>query len=55
MIVNEQTGKCAFPSEFDMPISDFIGDRHKLGCLFVILEDDTVPTKHLEVAHEEVL
>lgn len=47
-IVNERTGKCALPSEFDTLISDFVGSEAEPGRLFVILEDEDVLGMHLD-------
>lgn len=40
MIVNERSGKCAMPSEFDMLISDFFEDDKEIGKLYIICEDE---------------
>lgn len=48
LIVNEKTGKCAPPSEFDTLISDFVGSETEPGRLFVILEDKDVSGMHLD-------
>ena len=48
LIVNERTGKCALPSEFDTLISDFVGSETEPGRLFVILEDNDVSGMHLD-------
>ena len=48
MIVNEQSGKCAMPSEFDTLISDFIGNEEKPVRLYVILENENIGGMHLE-------
>lgn len=48
LMVNEENGKCAKPSEFDTLISDFVGSETELGRLFVILEDKDVSGMHLD-------
>ena len=48
LIVNDRTGKCALPSEFDTLISDFVGSEAEPGRLFVILEDENVFGMHLD-------
>ena len=48
LIVNERTGKCALPSEFDTLISDFVDSETEPGRLFVILEDKDVSGMHLD-------
>lgn len=48
LIVNERTGKCALPSEFDTLISDFVGSEAEPGRLFVILEDENIFGMHLD-------
>ncbi len=40
MIVNERSGKCAMPSEFDMLISDFLNDDKEIAKLYIICEDE---------------
>lgn len=47
LIVNEKTGKCAMPSEFDTLISEFVGNINEPGRLFVILEEN-ICGMHLE-------
>ena len=48
MIVNEQSGKCAMPSEFDTLISDFIEGDKEPGRLYVILENEDILGMHLD-------
>lgn len=40
MIVNERSGKCAMPSDFDMLISDFLNDDKEIAKLYIICEDE---------------
>lgn len=48
LIVNEITGACAMPSEFNTLITEFVGNVKEPGRLFVILEDEKISGMHLE-------
>lgn len=50
MIINERSGKCAVPSEFDMLISDFLEDNKEIGKIYIICEDEqeTPEGMHIE-------
>lgn len=50
MIVNERSGKCAMPSDFDMLISDFLDDDKEIAKLYIVCEDeqDTPSGMHID-------